>query len=43
MDGLHTRPPAEVTDYIILQGTDADALAAELDTEARRRRNVAPV
>ncbi|GAC1534125.1 MAG: alpha/beta hydrolase [Acidimicrobiales bacterium] len=41
MAGLATRPPAEVTDYFIRQGTDADALAAELDTIDKRRRYIA--
>jgi len=41
MQGLRTRPPAESMDYFIRQGTDADALAAELDTPERRRRYVA--
>ena len=41
MDGLRTRPPAEAADYFLRQGTDADALAAELDTPATRRRYVA--
>lgn len=41
MEGLRTRPPAEATDYFVRQGTDADALAAELDTPGKRRRYVA--
>jgi pimeloyl-ACP methyl ester carboxylesterase len=41
MDGLRTRPPAEAMDYFLRQGTAADALAAELDTPARRRRYIA--
>ena len=41
MQGLRTRPPAESIDYFIRQGTDADALAAELDTPERRRRYIA--
>jgi pimeloyl-ACP methyl ester carboxylesterase len=41
MAGLRTRPPAESIDYFIRQGTDADALAAELDTPERRRRYIA--
>jgi 2-amino-4-hydroxy-6-hydroxymethyldihydropteridine diphosphokinase len=41
MDGLRTRPPAEAMDHFIRQGTDADALAAELDTEELRRSYVA--
>jgi pimeloyl-ACP methyl ester carboxylesterase len=39
--GLRTRPPAEAADYFIRQGTDADALAAELQTPAMRQRYVA--
>jgi len=41
MAGLRTRPPRESTDYFLRQGTDADALAAELSTPERRRRYVA--
>ena len=41
MSGLRTRPPLDVIDYFIRQGTDADALAAELDTPDRRRRYIA--
>jgi 2-amino-4-hydroxy-6-hydroxymethyldihydropteridine diphosphokinase len=41
MDGLRTRPSAAAMDYFVRQGTDADGLAAELDTEAKRRRYVA--
>lgn len=41
MRGLRTRPPAEVVDYYVRQGTDADALAAELRTPEERRRYVA--
>lgn len=41
MRGLRTRPPAEAGDYFLRQGTDADALAAELDSEEQRRRYVA--
>jgi pimeloyl-ACP methyl ester carboxylesterase len=41
MAGLRTRPPIEAADYFIRQGTDADALAAELDTPDRRRRYIA--
>ena len=41
MAGLRTRPPREAADYFIRQGTDADALAAELDTAAKRRRYIA--
>ena len=36
MAGMRTRPPAEVMDYFIRQGTDADALASELNTEEKR-------
>ena len=36
MAGMRTRPPIEVMDYFIRQGTDADALASELDTEDKR-------
>ena len=41
MAGLRTRPPLETRDYFVRQGTDADALAAELDTPERRRRYIA--
>jgi 2-amino-4-hydroxy-6-hydroxymethyldihydropteridine diphosphokinase len=41
MDGLRTRPPLEAGDYFLRQGTDADALAAELTTPEMRRRYVA--
>jgi len=41
MAGLRTRPPRESADYFVRQGTDADALAAELSTPERRRRYVA--
>jgi 2-amino-4-hydroxy-6-hydroxymethyldihydropteridine diphosphokinase len=37
MATLRTRPPSAVLDYYLRQGKDADALAAELDTEAKRR------
>jgi pimeloyl-ACP methyl ester carboxylesterase len=36
-----TRPPVEAADYFIRQGTDADALVAELATPAQRRRYIA--
>jgi pimeloyl-ACP methyl ester carboxylesterase len=36
-----TRAPREAADYFIRQGTDADALASELRTEAERRRYIA--
>jgi 2-amino-4-hydroxy-6-hydroxymethyldihydropteridine diphosphokinase len=38
MQGLRTRPPREVLDYFLRAANDADGLAAELDTEERRRR-----
>lgn len=41
MKGMRTRPAGEASDYFIRQGTDADALAAELDTADKRRRYVA--
>lgn len=41
MAGLRSRPPMSAVDYYIRQGTDADALAAELATEDQRRRYVA--
>lgn len=41
MAGLRTRPPTETTDYFVRQGTDADALAAELASPGMRRRYVA--
>ncbi len=41
MAGLRTRPAAEAADYFIRQGTDADALAAELATPEQRRRYIA--
>lgn len=36
-----TRPPRESSDYYIRQGTDADALAAELETPEERERYIA--
>lgn len=36
-----TRPAREAADYFIRQGTDADALAAELTTPGQRRRYIA--
>jgi pimeloyl-ACP methyl ester carboxylesterase len=36
-----TRAPREAADYFLRQGTDADALAAELRTAAERRRYIA--
>jgi 2-amino-4-hydroxy-6-hydroxymethyldihydropteridine diphosphokinase len=41
MSGLRTRPPREQLDYFLRAGTDADGLAAELDTDERRRDYVA--
>ena len=41
MAGMRTRPPVEVMDYFIRQGTDADALSAELDTEDKRAEYIA--
>ena len=41
MAGMRTRPAREASDYFVRQGTDADALAAELDTPDRRRRYIA--
>jgi pimeloyl-ACP methyl ester carboxylesterase len=41
MAGLRTRSAREARDYHIRQGTDADGLAAELDSEARRRHYIA--
>jgi len=41
MAGMRTRPPIEVMDYFIRQGTDADALASELDTEDKRAEYIA--
>jgi len=42
--GIDPSPPREVrmaADYFVRQGSDADALAAELDTEDKRRRYIA--
>jgi pimeloyl-ACP methyl ester carboxylesterase len=39
--GLQTRPLAGTTDYFLRQGTDADALAAELATPGERCRYIA--
>lgn len=36
-----TRPPREAADYFVRQGTDPDALAAELATPEQRRRYIA--
>ncbi|MGH2610730.1 MAG: alpha/beta fold hydrolase [Tepidiformaceae bacterium] len=41
MDSMRTRPAREASDYFVRQGTDADALAAELATESERRRYIA--
>jgi pimeloyl-ACP methyl ester carboxylesterase len=41
MQGMRTRPAAEAADYFVRQGTDAEALAAELDTPEQRRRYIA--
>jgi pimeloyl-ACP methyl ester carboxylesterase len=41
MAGMATRPPREASDYFVRQGTDPDGLAADLATEAQRRRYVA--
>jgi len=41
MAGMNTRPPREAADYFRRQGTDADALAAELDTPEKRQRYIA--
>ncbi|HVF31969.1 MAG TPA: alpha/beta hydrolase [Acidimicrobiales bacterium] len=41
MAGMASRPPAEAADYFLRQGTDADALAAELTTPEQRRRYIA--
>jgi pimeloyl-ACP methyl ester carboxylesterase len=41
MAGMRTRPPAEAADYFIRQGTEPDALAAELATERERRAYIA--
>jgi pimeloyl-ACP methyl ester carboxylesterase len=41
MAGMRTRPAVEASDYFVRQGTDADALAAELDSAEKRRRYIA--
>ena len=41
MAGMRTRPAVEVMDYFIRQGTDADALASELNTEEKRAKYIA--
>jgi pimeloyl-ACP methyl ester carboxylesterase len=40
MAGMNSRPSGEAADYFIRQGTDADALAAELATPEQRRRYI---
>jgi len=40
MAGMRTRPPRDVTDYFIRQGTDPEGLAAELDSPGQRRRYI---
>jgi pimeloyl-ACP methyl ester carboxylesterase len=41
MGAWNTRPAREASDYFVRQGTDADALAAELATPEQRRRYIA--
>jgi pimeloyl-ACP methyl ester carboxylesterase len=41
MAGMRTRPPAEAADYFLRKGTNADALANELDSAEKRRRYIA--
>ncbi len=41
MADLRTRPAVEASDYYVRQGTDADALARELDSPEKRRRYIA--
>ena len=41
MSGLRTRPAREASDYFVRQGSDANALASELDTPEKRRRYIA--
>jgi pimeloyl-ACP methyl ester carboxylesterase len=41
MAGMRSRPPREAADYYLRQGTDADALAAELATPGERTRYIA--
>jgi pimeloyl-ACP methyl ester carboxylesterase len=38
---MRSRPVREASDYFVRQGTDADGLAADLDTEDKRRRYIA--
>lgn len=40
MAGMRTRPPMEAADYFLRQGTEADALAAELTSPAMRQRYI---
>jgi len=41
MAGLRSRPAREASDYFVRQGTDPDGLAADLDTDEKRRRYIA--
>jgi len=41
MTGMQSRTAREASDYFVRQGTDPDGLAAELDTEEKRRRYIA--
>ncbi len=41
MAGMNTRAPRDAADYFLRQGTDADALAAELHSEGQRQRYIA--
>lgn len=41
MAGMRTRPTLDAADYFVRQGTDADALAAELATPGQRTRYIA--
>jgi pimeloyl-ACP methyl ester carboxylesterase len=41
MSAMASRPAREASDYFVRQGTDADALAAELSTPEQRRRYIA--
>jgi pimeloyl-ACP methyl ester carboxylesterase len=41
MAGMRTRPSLDAADYFLRQGTDADALAAELATPGERTRYIA--
>jgi pimeloyl-ACP methyl ester carboxylesterase len=41
MAGMRTRPAMDAADYFLRQGTDADALAAELATAGERTRYIA--